>query len=80
MIGAFIYASLALAAAFLVYGAKRKSRLGASLGVLFFALALAGLSAVHTSAHSYWLAVLYGVAAASQVYTAIRTWHRWPRK
>jgi len=75
-----IYVALALAAILLILGAKKKSRLGASLGVAFFAVALGALAVVHTRAGSYWLAVMYGGAAASQAYVALRTWHRWPHK
>ena len=78
--GVFIYADLAITAILLIFGAKKKSRLGASLGVLFFAVALGALAVVQTRLGSYWLAAMYGGAAASQIYAALRTWNRWPRK
>jgi uncharacterized membrane protein len=80
MIGVFIYAAIAAAAIFLLVGAKKKNRLGMTMGVLFFAFALGALAVVQVRARTYWLAMLYGVAAVSQVYAALRTWRRWPSK
>lgn len=78
MIGVFIYAALAAAAILLVVGAKKKSRLEMTLGVLFFASALGALGIVQVRARTYWLAIMYAAASASQVYAALRTWRRWP--
>lgn len=78
MIGVFIYAALAVAAILLLVGAKKKSRLEMTLGVLFFVSALGALAIVQVRARTYWLAIMYGAAAASQVYAALRTWRRWP--
>jgi len=80
MMGVFIYVGLASAAIFLFIGARRKNRLGVSLGVLFFSFSLGALGIVHTHAGSYWLGIMYGIAAVSQLYAAVRTWQRWPLK
>ena len=78
MIGAFIYIDLAAAAICLLVGAKKRKRWASTTGVLLFACALGALAEVHARKQSYWLAVMYVAAAASQVYAAFRTWRRWP--
>ena len=78
MIGLFIYLSIGAAAVCLIVGAKKKKRWGSTLGLVFFAIALATLAEEHTRRESYWFGAMYAAAAIVQLYAAIRTWRRWP--
>jgi hypothetical protein len=78
--GFLVYGVLGLAAILLVIGSRRRSRLALTSGVLLFAVGLATLGILQTRNGTYWLGILYFIAAGSQGYAGIRTWTRWNSK